>query len=250
MVDADLRHRITELERCVSDCNVSLTQSRDEHEDLVREYRKLRVELDGAKRTAEQLEHRRDEERQELSRLRETQGQLERDLEEARTALRSSTVPEIAELEEARTTARRESAERVRLEKRLESTMRDFEFTRTQYQSASTAAAESTVELTTMSAKFEVLERRANGEALELRQLNFAAQAERYNRELATLKRMLEDREAVLRRKEDASATVGRTRSRGSIPSALNSPSPRPSPGPGQAATQGSGLVPTVYPRV
>lgn len=249
-VEADLRQRISELEGYVSDCNVSLSQSRDEYEELAREYRKLRVELDGSKRTTEQLEHRRDEERQELSRLRETHGQLERDLEEARTALRSSAVPEIAELEEARAAARRESAERARLEKRLESTMRDFEFTRTQYQSASTAAAESTIELTTMRGKFEVLERRANGEALELRRLNFAAQAERYNRELATLKRMLEDREAVLRRKEDANVTVGRTRSRGSIPSALNSPSPRPSPGPGQAAVQGSGLAHAAYPRV
>lgn len=201
--EAELRKRITDLEGNIKSFNACLDRSRDEYEDLVPKYRALRKEQESSKKTIEALERQRDQQREDISRLRQTQTQLERDLASARDELRGSAVPEIASLEEARSAARQATAEQRRLTQRLESTLREFEFVRAQYQIASKAAAESAAEVSELRGQVETLERRANGEAVKLRQINVAAMADMHARELAALKNTVEDRDRLLRKKEE-----------------------------------------------
>lgn len=172
----------------------------------------MRKEKDEANAAIERLMRRQQVQAEESGRAKEERAQLEAELAKARLELQSSTVPGVAELEQARQEARQAAAAKEQLEQRLAALQQDFEFTRAQYQTASTAAAESATEVLNLRDQVEVLKRRASDEAAKLRELNNAGQVEGLMQTIKELKLTLAEREEQLRRKDEQ--TSGRLRTR------------------------------------
>ena len=104
--------------------------------------------------------------------LKEQVAQLKTELNTAREELKESTVPELAALEAARSQAREAAAKAVSFGKQLENKNQDFEFTRQQYQQASTRAAELGQQNMELEAQVDVLKVQASEETRRLREIN------------------------------------------------------------------------------
>ena len=158
-------------------------------------------ERDAALAAAKTADARREDHIATIASLKQERSRLENALTETSKALQASTIPEAAALERARAESRAALAAQQKAEKRLESMKKDFEFTRQQYQTASTAAAESASEIMLLKEENEKLKKQASGEVVKLRELNSrnanTADADRIN----LLEAMLEDREAIIVRK-------------------------------------------------
>lgn len=135
---------------------------------------------------------------------------LQSDLTAARTALQSSTNPTIAELESARFSARTATSTVHRLETSLSNLRHDFDFTRSQYQAASTAAADSAAEVAELQARNEELERKASDERMKLAELNTKEARKMDLDRIEELEVLLRNREGVLRRVEEEVRVLGR----------------------------------------
>ena len=177
-----------------------MNQVRSEHEDMGREVGMLRKERQVLVTAAVQMGEQRQIQSEEIRKLRESQARLEAELREAREALISSSVPEKATLERAQAKSRQAQAETTRLEKRLASMQQDFDFTRTQYQAASTAAAEASVELAAVRQRNVVLEQLGTGEAIRSRDATIVKQNEMYQEEVRRLQLTIDERETFARR--------------------------------------------------
>ncbi|KAI9828413.1 MAG: hypothetical protein M1832_002841 [Thelocarpon impressellum] len=179
------------------------------YEDLVEKYRGVRKERDEAQAAVVQADRRRELVSDELNTVKEHRSRLEGELSVARAALESSALPEVAELEKARSAALQSATEVEHLQQRLQSMVRDFEFTRAQYQEASTAAAEASTELETLRQENAVLQRKASGEAVRLREVAAAGGDERHISRIRQLELTLAEREEQLRRREEEAKTGG-----------------------------------------
>ncbi len=163
----------------------------------------LRSERDAAV-AASALAHRRYEtQRVEIDRLKERQRGLETDLKDARIMLSSSAVPEVAALESAKAETAQLATDKVQLEKRLASLTKDFEFTRQQYQLASTAAAENASALSDLQTEVSALKVQASGEAARLRQLNMSTENQVHLARAKQLEATLKERDDMLQKKEE-----------------------------------------------
>ena len=198
-------------------------------EEQVEVVRNLRAERNGAVAALTQAERRRDAAVTEVGKLKEERTSLQEELSAARSALERSSVPEVVELEKARAEARKAMAENQQMEHRLQSMTRDFDFTRAQYQQASTVAAEAMSELSTLREENKVLQRKASGEAMKVRQMSAAAGEERNLNRIRELESKLADREEMLWRKGEEARTNNNGRGKGVSTRASSVPrSPRP----------------------
>ncbi|KAL8667977.1 MAG: hypothetical protein Q9168_007150, partial [Polycauliona sp. 1 TL-2023] len=80
--------------------------------------------------------------------------------------------PDITRIAVAESHARDTAAANVTLTKKLASMTSDLEFFRTEYQNASTSAADLAAQVSTLSLELESATRRASGEAVRLATLN------------------------------------------------------------------------------
>lgn len=163
----------------------------------------LRSERDAAVAASAQAHHRYETQRVEIDRLKERQRGLETELKVTRTMLVSSAVPEIATLESAKAQAVQLATDKMQLEKRLASLTKDFEFTRQQYQLASTAAAENASALSVLQTEVAALKVQASGEAARLRQLNMSTENQAHLERAQQLEATLKERDDVLHKKEE-----------------------------------------------
>jgi chromosome segregation ATPase len=137
---------------------------------------------------------------------------LQEELRTARDALLASTNPSIAELESARSTARNATEEAHRLQATITNLRRDFEFTRSQYQDASTKAAEFASQVSDLEAQNAELKRQASDERRKLAELNYKEDRKRDLARIEALERELGNREAVLRRAEEENKALRKGR--------------------------------------
>ncbi|KAI9847954.1 MAG: hypothetical protein M1837_001471 [Sclerophora amabilis] len=202
-LENELRRVISTSEARLQEHIEALSQLQLRYEDRDSEIRTARTERDAAVAAKALIERRREVQAEEISKLKVSKAQVETELGDARAALSGSTVPGVAELEQARSEARQAMAEKTRLEHRLATMTRDFEFTRTQYQSASGAAAEAANELSDLREENATLQRKASGEAAKLKAMNAGLSSEEHVRRIGQLELLLEDREDQLRRKDE-----------------------------------------------
>ena len=196
-----------------------------QHGSLVDEMRDVRVELEESRTGRERLERLLELGATEVAKAKERCTQLEVDLAEARKTAEGSSVPAIVDLARSQAEARASAAEMARLKGRLESTTRDFDFTRTQYQAASTAAGEARSEASVLRDENDTLRRKAGDEAGRVRAMSAAAAEERHLGRIRELELKLADREEHLRRKDEELRLQGRARGVGTRAS---SRSPQP----------------------
>lgn len=120
---------------------------------LRRENQKLQMEKDGIEKKHEKVSA-------DSTALKEQYAQLQAELQEAKEALKTGG-GSVADMEIAKEEVRRLTEKNASLEKSYANMRKDFEFTRSQYQEASTAAAESANHVRELEAQSTDLKREA-----------------------------------------------------------------------------------------
>ncbi|PWY86435.1 hypothetical protein BO94DRAFT_517533 [Aspergillus sclerotioniger CBS 115572] len=188
-----------------------LNKLQHRYESRNREFHKLRREherLTQAKATADQ---RVEKQKEELMKLKDERTQLRHDLEEARETLKAGGGT-TAELESAKEEIRRLTKDNAALERKADYEARQAEYTREQYQTASTVAAQSGNELRQLRDENETLKRKVAGDATQLRELNQKNDEARHLSRVLELESTLTSREDLLRRKEEELREIRKNR--------------------------------------
>ena len=186
------------LQERVSD----LEELQTRYEDQYTAYHTLRHEKDDLVEVMARLQIRNETQAVQIETLKEEQKRIVGELQEARTALTLSTVPERAELEKALTDVRELSETQEHLQRKVSSLTTDFEFTRQQYQNASSSAAESASKVMELQGENVELRRKASGQAVRLRELNKTVEEDRLRKRIEQLELMVKDRDQILDRRE------------------------------------------------
>jgi chromosome segregation ATPase len=186
---------------------------------LRREYQTLQAEKDG-------IEKRREKVSVDNAALKEQCAQLRAELYESREALKAGGGP-VAEMELAKEEARRLREKNDSLERSYANMRKDFEFTRSQYQEASTAAAESANHVRELEAQSTDLKREASGEKRRLKELNYKADLEQHLARVLELELTLKNRDTMLQRKEEELKALKKARGVATRGSSVQPGSPR-----------------------
>ena len=226
-----------------------------DHEALLRRYEKRRAktrELDmqikQLQTTADFNKTKHDRTVDNNNKLKEQVAQLKTDLTTAREDLKKEG-GDVAALEDAREEARIAKESNTKLEKSIDSTKRDFEFTRQQYQQASNRAAELGGENNELEEQIAALKIQASDEKRKLREMNSKTaqqkdlakigQLEQENRAMQVMIKKMEEKMKVLEK--------GRgVQTRGSSVQPPGSPGVGQAPGYGTRSRQGSPAPGTV----
>ena len=146
-----------------------------------------------------------------ITSMKELQQKLEAELKETRGKLAGSSVPEIAEMEKLRSENRELAQAKAALERKVQSITEDFNFTREQYQLASTAAAEASPRIADLEREVASLRIKASGETAKLRQTNERHEIEQHRASVEKASAEIEDLKEQLRRKERGRGMATRT---------------------------------------
>lgn len=138
----------------------------------------------------------------EIANLREQLAQVKKELAAVRDEVKNGG-GDLAELERAREEAKRASARTAAMERTLENTKKDFEFTRSQYQEASTRAAEFAAQVTDLEAQIKELEHKASDEKRRLKEVNYQTALQAHLNRITELEGEKKVRESLLRRLEE-----------------------------------------------
>ena len=221
------------------------------HADMLRRYEKRREEIrkfdrenKRLKAAAESNKTRAERTMEATTKLKEQVTQLKTELSTARDDLKKEG-GDITGLEEAREETRGAKDKAMLMERSLENTKRDFEFTRQQYQDASNRAAElatSNIELEEQVEKLKIL---ASDEKRRLHQMNINTAQKRDQAEIEKLELEKKGMSVLIRKMEEEIKTSkkGRTgvQTRGSSAQPTGSPSVH-----GTRSRQGSPAISTV----
>lgn len=209
---------LDKLQRALVDTDSRLTQRVKIHEELQHRYEsrskdlhKIRRERDsfGAAKLA--LEERVGRQRDEMTKLKDERTELKRDLQQAREAIRNGG-GSAAELEAANEEIRRLKADNAGLERKADYEKNQAEYTREQYQTASTVAAQSGNEIRQLKAENEMLKRKVAGEASRLREVNLNSDQTTHLSRVTELELTLANRDDLLRRKEEELREIRKNR--------------------------------------
>jgi chromosome segregation ATPase len=220
-IEAQLRRRVKSLETRLADHVSSINKIQPKYQEALNERAKFQLERDAAlaqtTTTMERIEAR----IAENMKLKEQNASLSAELSASRDLLAGSSVPEIAELEKAHEEARALQSDKEKLERRVLSMNRDFEFTRDSYQKASSSAAELAAELASAHAEIEILKRKASDNIVRIAEIQRTNETAEREARIDELEGMLIEREQELYRKgeELKIKTNGRRETRGtSVP--------------------------------
>ena len=180
-------------------------------EKLNRRYHKLRHEKVDLLATTATTEQKLESLAQKLSLSEESSKNYRAETQSVRELLKNSPTPETATLESAKAEARTLAEGKASLERKLASLSNTLDFTRQQYQLASTSAAEASTTIATLEDENASLRTKASGEAVRLRELNMvnglAQEVEQNERLMAEI----EDLKELLRKKDKGRGVTTRT---------------------------------------
>ncbi|KOS48210.1 hypothetical protein ACN38_g824 [Penicillium nordicum] len=201
---AQANSRFQEMEK-----SLGILQHR--YETRTKELHVTRQERDRVTESKPSLEQRVEKQKETISSLKEERTELKRELDEARQALKNGGGSS-AELETAREEIRRLVKENSHLERKAEFEKNQSEYMREQYQTASTAAAQSGTESRLLAAENEKLKRKAESNAVQLRELHMNDESVRHLARVEELELTLATRDEFLRRKEDELREIRKNR--------------------------------------
>ncbi|KAL8969987.1 MAG: hypothetical protein Q9183_001735 [Haloplaca sp. 2 TL-2023] len=198
---SNLKTHITNLE-------TSLGELQNRYESKHRQYFDLHLARQNLIAENEKAARRIETQATDLAVLRTTKKALEQEIETARKDLLSSDKPDMARLAAAENETRAAKAEVAKLLTKTTTLKNEAELMRQAYQTASTSATDSIATIADLTAANEVLTRKASGEAARLAELNQDTAVQESRKEIRQLKHAVEEREKVVRRKEDEIAEL------------------------------------------
>ncbi|KIW18144.1 hypothetical protein PV08_02432 [Exophiala spinifera] len=191
---------------------------REDHANLQRRYEKRMTKCHELDFSTQKLQKIIDNNKSRHERIAEDNVSLKRKVTELQAEL--TTVREelkagggdAAALEAAREEARGFQAKNVYLEKSLENTRKDFEFTRTQYQEASNKAAEFAGQVRELETKVAELALQAGDEKRRLKEQSHAYSLEKHSSKIQELQLGIRSREVRLKKLEEENRQLKRVR--------------------------------------
>lgn len=236
-------HQITEQMNAMDELHTRFEKLNGKHNRLRHEFNDLTVSAVGAEHKCGSL-------MEANTKLKEHNMELERELKAAREKLEDSSNPEIAAFEKLRAEKEQLKQRADAQERKIKSLTQDFDFTRQQYQNASSAAAELASKNTELEEEVKSLRRKASEEAAKLRGMSNKIEVEQH---LATIDRLsldMEDLKEQLRTKHRGRGMVTRT---GSVaprsPRIGNSSPPRSRANSRTPASRGGSPVRSIFDR-
>ena len=180
-------------------------------EKLNRRYHKLRREKVDLVTIAATTEQKLESLAQKLSLSEESSKNYQAETQSVRELLQNSPIPEVAALETAKAEARTLAESNASLERKIASLSNTLDFTRQQYQLASSAAAEASTTIAALEAENATLRTKASGEAVRLRELNIANGLAQEVEQNERLMAEIEDVKELLRKKDKGRGVTTRT---------------------------------------
>lgn len=231
-----LQSTLTEVQTIYRQTQSALSTLQHRYESRTEELHKTRRERDQAVEASTKFDQRLQRQRDEISKLKEERTALNTDLKDARESLKSGGVTATAaDLESAREEIRTLQSSNASLEKTAQYEKSQSEYTRQQYQNASTAAAQSGMEVRQLREENEQLKHKVASEAYKLKELKIKNDGEKHLAYIEELKLTLASREKLLRKREEdlrdamknrpfrrASSTTPRSFSRPNSPGSMN----------------------------
>ncbi|KKZ61655.1 hypothetical protein EMCG_03840 [[Emmonsia] crescens] len=180
----------------------SFSQLQHRYETRLNNYHKLRQELDEALEASQKSSERLERQKIEISRLKDEKAALTKELDEARTTIKEGGGTD-AELEKAREEVRRLIKENASLQRTVQQERSQTEYTRQQYQNASTAAAQTAMELRQLEEELGEMKAKAAGDLTKLKQLRLQNDEQTHLARIKELEMTLAQRNEMLNRKEE-----------------------------------------------
>lgn len=171
----------------------------------------IRRERDALAENKSTIEQRGEKIKDENARLKSERSRLEADLSEAREEIKNGGGT-LAELETAREEIRRLEKESESLKRKAEVEANRAEYTREQYQTASTVAAQSGNEARQLREENEDLKRRVATNLTELRKMNNSNDMDKHLARITELELTLVSRDEFLQRKEEELKDIRKNR--------------------------------------
>ncbi|KAJ5362830.1 hypothetical protein N7541_003674 [Penicillium brevicompactum] len=204
----------TELAQSNSRCRelekqMGLLQHR--YESRTGNFHKIRQERDDLVASKSTNEERVQKQTTIINKLKEERTELKSQLEESRKALKDGGGTP-AEMETLREEIRRLVSENENLVHKANYEKGQSEYTREQYQTASTAAAQSGTESRRLAAENEALKRRVEGDVVKLHEINAKKASDQHAAEIEKLRLTITQRDEFLRKKEDELREIRKNR--------------------------------------
>lgn len=206
-----LQTALSEAQSGIQQKTTELADLQHRYESRTKDLHKTRQERDRLTETVTKSEQRLEKQHDEIVKLKDERTQLKHDLEAAREALKSGGGLE-ADLEASREEVRRLSQENANLERKADYEKKQSEYTREQYQNASTAAAQSGIEIRQLKEQNEELKRKAAANVAKLKEIKTSNDDSRHLARVLELEETLASRDALLRKKEDELRDLRRNR--------------------------------------
>lgn len=206
-----LNERLTNMKSRLQENGQILEELQHRYEGRTKEMQKIRQERDSLGAAKLTLEQRVEKQRDEITKLKDERTELKRDLTQARETIKDGG-GSAAELESANEEVRRLKKENAGLERRADYEKNQGEYTREQYQNASTVAAQSGNEIRQLKAENETLTRKVAGEASRLRELNMKTDEDRHLSRIQELELTVAKRDGLLRKKDDELCEIRKNR--------------------------------------
>lgn len=241
-----LRKSLAGAEARLQERNKILDSLQHRYESRTTDLHQTRRERDSLTAAKQTLEQRVEKQRDDMTKLKDERTELKDELQKARQTIREGGGT-AAEIEAAQAEVRRLSSENASLKRTADYERNQSQYTREQYQNASTAAASTANEVRQLTEDKEALNRKVAGEASRLREINKQNDEARHLSKISELEATLARRDELLRRKDEELREIRKnrpsTRST-SVPRSPKWPTSRPSsPGLGNNNNNGSGLA-------
>ncbi|KAG5305250.1 hypothetical protein I7I50_05585 [Histoplasma capsulatum G186AR] len=180
----------------------SFSQLQHRYETRLNNYHKLRKELEEALETSKKSSERLERQKMEIAKLKDEKAILAKELDEARTTIKEGGGTD-AELEKTREEVRRLTKENASLQRTVQQERSQAEYTRQQYQNASTSAAQSAMELQQLEEELANLKAKAAGDLTKLKKLRLQNNEQTHLARIEELELTLAQRDELLSRKEE-----------------------------------------------
>jgi chromosome segregation ATPase len=233
--EAELFQQNQKLESRCQGLEKSIQDIQPKYQEALNERGRFEHEMNESLSREKTLRQRYDSRVAELTKLKEEKATGDAELSAAREALSTSAIPEIAELNTLKGELNTAREENKRLEKRIASMQNDLEYMRTNYQQASSAAAEAANEINDLKSELATAQRKASENAVRIHEIQASDEIKQHLSRIDELETEKAEMERELEKKSEELRTLmnGRRSTRGtSVPHSPRmgtmSPSTRP----------------------
>jgi chromosome segregation ATPase len=219
--EAELRERNKKLEAQCKDLEAGMKEISPKYQDALNEVGQFEYETNQALQRESTLRNKYKTVVAELTKAREQMGTLDAELAAARSRLSMSSIPEVVELEKMAEDVRATRGENECLQRRFDSSKKDAEFAREQYQQASAAAGGAARELLALKEQVATLTEKANENTLRAHEIYNSSEIQQHLDRIKELEAEKDALELDIERKADEVKTLmnGRRGTRGaSVP--------------------------------